>query len=317
MTVGVIGASGYLGQSVVDELRTRDRSVVGFDIDPSDELEARADRSEELTVLRGDMTTFSDLTELVTTHDVDEIIQLAYFGGSSPGLLEPAENDPYTASNTNVTGVNNVLELLRQFDIDSAVFASSTVVYGSRDFYSDLGIETLDEESPTRPETVYGACKLHNEHLVRTYRDTYGVDVTCLRLPLIYGPERYGGAAPFLVDLFETAAAGGSMTIENGDFTWHLLYEKDVGPLFAAVLEAGSYPRTAYNIVGHSVTSRELATAAVEHGHPDASFTIQSGTESDVLSLDDRRFRETFDFRPQYTVTDAAEDHLAGSATGY
>lgn len=313
MSVGVIGASGYLGQYVVDELRDRGRSVVGFDISPSEELETRAEADDDLAVVRGDMTDYADLTELVTAHDVEEIVQLAYFGGSNPGLLKPAGNHPYQASNTNVTGVNNILELIRQFDVDSAVFAGSTVVYGSPEFYADLGIETVDEESPNHPETVYGACKLHNEHLVRKYREAYGVDVTCLRIPLIYGPERYGGAAPFLVELFETAATGGSMTVENGDTTWDLLYEKDIGPLFTSVLEAGSFPHTAYNIIGHSVTGRELADIATEHGQPGTSFTVQSGTDSDVPPVDDSRFRETFDFRPEYTAGTAAADFLAES----
>lgn len=315
MSVGVIGASGYLGQYVVDELRNQDRSVVGFDISPSDELKARSEEDDDLEVVRGDMTEYPDLTELVTTHDVDEIIQLAYFGGSNPGLLEPAGNHPYKASNTNVTGINNILELIRQFDLDSAVFASSTVVYGSPDYYANFGIETVDETSPNHPETVYGACKLHNEHLMRKYRDAYGVDVTSLRIPLIYGPERYGGAAPFLVELFETAASGGSMEIEDGDTTWDLLYEKDIGPLFTSVLDDTSYPHTAYNIIGHSLTSHELAETAMEHGHPDTSFTIQSGKNNEVPPVDDSRFRETFDFRPEYTASKAVEDYLAGSSS--
>lgn len=315
MSVGVIGASGYLGQYVVDELRTQDRPVVGFDISPSDELLSRAETDDDLDVVRGDMTDYSELTELVTAHGVDELIQLAYFGGSNPGLMKPAGNHPYKASNTNVTGINNILELIRQFDLDSAVFASSTVVYGSPDFYADLGIEKVDETSPNHPESVYGACKLHNEHLVRKYRDMYGVDVTCLRIPLIYGPERYGGAAPFLVELFETAASGGSMKIDDGDTTWDLLYEKDIGPLFTSVLAEGSYPHTAYNIIGHSVTSRELAETALAHGHPDASFTIDGGATNEVPPVDDSRFRETFSFRPEYTGSKAAADYLAESTS--
>lgn len=316
MSVGVIGASGYLGQYVVDELRNQDRSVIGFDVSPTEKLKTRAEKSKDLAVVRGDMTNYADLTELVTAYEVDEIIQLAYFGGSNPGLLKPAGNHPYKASNTNITGVNNILQMIRQFDIKSAVFAGSTVVYGSPDFYADLGIKTVNEESPNHPETVYGACKLHNEHLVQKYRDTYDVDVTCVRIPLIYGPERYGGAAPFLVKLFKTAANGGSMTVENGDTTWDLLYEKDIGPLFTSVLDKGSYPHTAYNIIGHSVTGRELADIAKEHGKPGTSFSIRSGKDNDVPPVNDSRFREVFAYRPKYTADKAASDFLAESDLG-
>jgi nucleoside-diphosphate-sugar epimerase len=310
MTVGVIGASGYLGQYVTDELLERGRSVVAFDIDPSDALADRAAGTDQLAISRGDMTTFADLSALVTEHDVDELVHLAYFGGSSPGLLEPAGNNPFTASNTNVTGFNNVLEVGRQFDLETVVCAGSTVVYGERAFYDELGIETVDEDSPLEPTTVYGACKLHNEHIARKYRQTYDLDVTCIRLPLIYGPERYGGAAPFLVDLFETAAEGGEMTVEEGDRTWDLLYERDIGPLFASVLERGTFPDTAYNVIGHSVSSRELATLAEQYGHPETDMTVSSGDSSEIPPVDDTLFRGTFEFRPQFDAEQAAADYL-------
>lgn len=311
MTVVVIGASGYLGEYVTEELLDRGRRVVAFDLQPSDEIRSRADAETDLAVERGDMRSFAALSNVLTSYDVDGIIQLAYYGTPENGLLDSAEANPYEASNTNVTGFNNVLETARQFDVDSVVWASSTVVYGPPSYYDDLGVDSVDEESPTAPESLYGACKVANEHVATHYRDQYDLDVTGLRLPLIYGPNRYPGAQPFIVELFEVAAGGGSITLADGDSTWDLLYERDVGPLFVDTLEAGSSEHDVYNVYGHTVTVRELAELAEQHGQEDATITVTDG-DARVLPapLDESRFRSEFAFRPSYDAETAVVDYL-------
>lgn len=311
MTVVVIGASGYLGEYVVDELLERDYEVVGFDLAPSEELISRAAQTAQLSVERGNMTSFAALSNILTTYGVDGIIQLAYYGTPENGLLDSAEENPYEASNTNVEGFNNILEAARQFDVDAVVWASSTVVYGPPAYYEQLSIDTVDEESPTAPESLYGACKVANEHVASHYREQYDMDVAGIRLPLIYGPKRYPGAQPFIVELFDVAASGGSITLEDGETTWDLLYERDVGSLFVETLEAGAYDDDVYNIFGHTVTVRELAELAAAAGHEDATIEVRTG-EAPVLPapLDDSRYRREFTFEPTFDAESAVADYL-------
>jgi len=311
MSVVVIGASGYLGRYVTRELLDRGRHVVAFDLDPSPDLQDGARSSGSLSVVQGDMTSFADVSDAVTAHDATEIIQLAYFGTPTTGLLHAAEEHPYRASNTNVTGFNNVLEAARQLGVGAVVSASSTVVYGPPDYYDRLGVETVDEESPTAPASLYGSCKVHNEYVAGMYRDSYGLDVACLRLPLVYGPSRYPGAQPFIVDMFEAASAGGDISLDDGDTTWDLIYERDVGPLFAGTLEAAPYAETAYNVVGHTVTVRELADLAREHGHPEARIEVNDGADAPIPApLDDSRLREEVGFEPEYDAETAVRDYF-------
>lgn len=311
MTVVVIGASGYLGEYVTSELLDRDHGVVGFDLDPSDEIRAHAAESDDLVVERGDMCSFAALSNVLTSYDVDGIIQLAYYGTPENGLLDSAQANPYNASNTNVTGFNNVLEAARQFDVDSVVWASSTVVYGPPSYYEELGIDEVDEESPTAPESLYGACKVTNEHVAAHYRDQFGLDVAGLRLPLIYGPNRYPGAQPFIVEMFEVAARGGSITLPDGDTTWDLMYERDVGPLFVETLESGSYDAGVYNVYGHTVTVRELAALAERIGHQETAITVEDGADPVLPApLDDSRFRSEFAFMPAFDAESAVKDYI-------
>ena len=309
MAVLVIGSSGYLGGYVVDELLERGHDVVGFDLQPSEGAPARDD--VQYTFERGDMTSFADLSEAILAHDVSAAVQLAYFGRAENGLLHSAEGEPYHASNTNVTGFNNVLEAARQFDLETLVWASSTVVYGGPDYYDSLGIDAVDEESPTAPESLYGSCKVHNEYLGSMYSEEYGLDVAGIRLPLIYGPSRYPGAQPFIVDMFETVADGGRIALDDGDTVWDLLYERDVGPLFAAVLEAGDFEHAVYNVPGHTVTVRELASLAEREAPAGASVSVTAGEDAVLPApLDDDRFRSEFSFRPTYDADAAVTDYL-------
>jgi len=311
MAVVVIGASGYLGKLVTNELLTRGRDVIAFDLAPSDELGARATDSDRLSIERGDMCSFAALSRLFTTYDIDDIIQLAYFGTPESGLLDSAQEHPYEASNVNVEGFNNVVETARQFDVDSIVWGSSTVVYGPPEYYERLGIHRVDEDSPTAPQSIYGACKVLNEHVAGHYRDAYGMNVAGIRLPLIYGPNRYPGAQPFIVEMFEVASEGGSITLPNGDTTWDLLYERDVGPLFASVLESPPYEEAVYNVYGHTVTVAELAELAAGAGHPDAIIQAEGGSDAVLPApLDESRFRAEFSFEPTYDASSAVEDYL-------
>lgn len=306
MTTAIIGAAGYLGQYVTAELVDRGHDVVAVDLEPDpDGLPSSA------TVVRGDMTSFADLSDLITTHDVSRLVQLAYFGTPTTGLLHAAEEHPYRAANANVGGFANVVEAARQFDLETLVCASSTVVYGPPSYYDDLGIDRVDEDAPLAPESLYGACKVHNEYLAGMYRDQYDLDIACLRLPLVYGPSRYPGAQPFIVEMFEAAAAGEDIQIAGGDSTWDLLYERDVGTLFADALETGHFPHPAYNVVGHTVTVRELASLAEERGPAEATVTVSRGDDAPLPApLVDDRLRTEIGWEPAYDAERAVVDYL-------
>lgn len=311
MTVLVIGASGYLGQYATGELCERGHDIVAFDLAPNEQFVERANEDPGIAVERGDMTSFADVTDVITAYGVTDILQFAYYGTPNSGLLDSAEENPYQASNTNNKGFNNVVEAARQFNLNSVVWASSTVVYGAPEYYEELGIETVDEESPTSPNSLYGACKVKNEYIAEMYREEDGLNAAGVRLPLIYGPERYPGAQPFIVQMYEEAASGGEIQLNDGDTTWDLLYERDVGPLFADLLEAGEFDHDVYNVVGHTVTVGELADLARENGDPDAEISVSSGSNHVIPApIDDSRLREEFGYDAEYDAERAVVDYL-------
>jgi len=312
MTVIVTGAAGFLGEAVVAQLRERDRPVVAYDIAPDETLERRAGTDDGIHLVRGDMTSFPELSNAVTEYGVTAAIPLAYFDVPSGNLVDAAKQYPYQASNANNTGFNNVLEIARQLDIETVVWPSSGVVYGSPSYYDGLEIVSVDEDAPTDPGSLYGACKVKNEFVANLYRERYGLDVAGLRLPLVYGPGRPEGGFPFITELFEAAATGGTVTITDVETTWDLMYKTDVGRMFAHVLAASPYDHDVYNVVGHTLTVRELVSLVRERSQPDATLKTEGGDRGFIPApLDDSRFESEFSFEPAYSPDAAVEDFIA------
>ena len=81
-------------------------------------------------------------------------------------------------------GTFNVLEAAVQAGVKKVVAASSASVYGA-------GRRVPDDERhhPYNNRTLYGAAKVFNEGLLRSFNEMYGLDYVALRYFNVYGPR--------------------------------------------------------------------------------------------------------------------------------
>ena len=86
---------------------------------------------------------------------------------------------------TNVLGVQNLLEAARQEDIDTFIQVSTDEVYGS------IPIGSWPETDPLLPNSPYAASKASADLLVRSYFRTYGLDARITRCSNNYGPYQF------------------------------------------------------------------------------------------------------------------------------
>ena len=130
--------------------------------------------------MEGDIRDGKLLQELTTRTSFEAIVHLA----ARAGVRASVEN-PLLATEVNVTGTVQLLELARQKGIPRFIFASSSSVYGERS-----KVPFREEESLQHPQSPYAATKGAGELLCWTYHQLYGTHLTCLRFFTVYGPRQ-------------------------------------------------------------------------------------------------------------------------------
>lgn len=111
--------------------------------------------------------------------------------------------------------------------------------------------ESIGEDAPTEPRSVYAATKLHQEHLCALFaREHPGVSTTMLRYHNVYGPRMprdtpYAGVA----SIFRSAIAGGRAprVFEDGGQLRDFIHVADIARANVAAL-GRSGPPAAFNV---------------------------------------------------------------------
>jgi UDP-glucose 4-epimerase len=172
--VAVTGASGYIGERLVERLLAEDgvERVVGVDI------KASAIENEKLTSLQQDIS--EPLDVIFKRHKVEAVVHLAF-------VLRQLR-DREESRRINVGGTSNVLWACESAGISRLVLMSSATVYGA---HSD-NEEPLTEEAPLRPNKgfSYAEDKARAEWFVQRYQaQRTQTDVSVLRSCVVMGPN--------------------------------------------------------------------------------------------------------------------------------
>jgi nucleoside-diphosphate-sugar epimerase len=105
----------------------------------------------------------------------DAIIHLASFPRQ-----KVAAAHPIAATSVMMTGLMNLLEIARTYNIPRFVYVSSSMVYG--DFEHDI-----TEDAVCSPQGIYGILKLTGECLVEDHARRHGFESVIVRPSAVYG----------------------------------------------------------------------------------------------------------------------------------
>ena len=183
----VTGGSGFIGRSVVADLRAHGVTVRNVDLEPP------ADTDTPTVV--GDLRDPAVVAEAVTA-GLDGIVHLAARTSVLQSVKAPRET---TEHNVAVTAA--LLERAREVGVPRFFLASTNAVTG------DVGTTTITERLPLRPLTPYGATKAACEMLLSGYGASYGLQACALRLTNVYGPGM-GHKDSFIPRLMRAARSG-------------------------------------------------------------------------------------------------------------
>jgi UDP-glucose 4-epimerase len=166
----VTGGAGFIGRRVVRALLAEGHEVTVADL--------RAFPDPAVRSVVGDLCD-PDGPARAVRPGTDVIIHLA-----AVTSVLASVNDPVSTHRLNVDATARLLELARENEVGTFLFASTNAVVGGG---SEAG-EVITERAVLRPLTPYGATKAAAEMLIGSYASCYRITGTSLRFSNVYGP---------------------------------------------------------------------------------------------------------------------------------
>lgn len=250
----ITGGAGLVGSHIADLLAKEgvDEIVIldDFSRGRSENL-ATARAHGSITLVEGDIRDQRLVEELMGGIDV-------VFHQAAMRITQCAK-DPRLAFEVLARGTFNVLEAAVRARVKKVVAASSASIYGMAEQFP-----TPETHHGYDNRTLYGAAKLFNEGLLRSFNEMYGLPYVALRYFNVYGPrmDTYGAYTEVMIRWMERLAEGKPcLILGDGTETMDFVYIEDVAR--ANVLAAKSARSDeVFNVASGTETSlNELAAA--------------------------------------------------------
>lgn len=244
MKVLVIGCNGFAGRHALAALRQAGHAVVGGDL-----VRMPPDSVPSLTLDVRDLASISNALETVRP---DAVLHLGGIAFVPLGWTEPQ-----LVFSVNTVGTLNVLDAVRrQARPVRVLVVTSAEVYGSHPAPAPL-----PEDTPYRPDNIYGVAKAAADHSALLYAGHHHLDVMVARPSNHIGP---GQSKDFVSSAFAAqlaAIAAGAppvLRVGNLDQRRDFTDVRDVARAYVRLLEQG-HPGTAYNIAsGRMIPVRDI-----------------------------------------------------------
>ena len=171
-----------------------------------------------VTIIEGDIRDRDLLSRAMQGIDV-------LFHQAAIRITQCAE-EPRLALEVLVDGSYNVVEAAANAKVEKVVAASSASIYGAAEEFPTTG-----KHHPYNNRTIYGAAKVFNESLLRSFNEMYGLDYVALRYFNIYGPrmDAFGVYTEVFIRWMERIEAGKAPLIfGDGTQTMDFINVKDI-----------------------------------------------------------------------------------------
>ena len=273
MKLLVTGGAGFIGSNFVHYILEKypEDQVINLDLltyaGNIHNLDDVKDNPNHIFV-QGNINNRELVRHLVKTYGITHFVNFAAESHVDRSILNPE-----IFVETNIQGTLALLNVAKEMGIEKYLQVSTDEVYGS------LGAEGyFTEKTPLAPNSPYSASKTGADLLVRSYYETYGINVNITRCSNNYGPYHFPEK---LIPLMITNAMDKKQLPIYGDGEnirdW--LHVKDHCQAIDLVLRKGRKGEV-YNIGGHNVrTNNQIVDIIIE----------QLGVSRDLITyVDDR-----------------------------
>jgi len=185
----VTGGAGFIGSNLIRDLLQRQKDISISCIDNFDPFYSKEVKQLNISDFWSDANfRFLDLDVALSqpkqlskqiTEPIDTIVHFAAKAGVRPSILNPV-----AYQETNVLGLQHLLDFAKEKNIQQFVFASSSSVYGVNDHFP------WKEDERLLPISPYAMTKLAGEMLGHVYSKLFNIRFIALRFFTVYGPAQ-------------------------------------------------------------------------------------------------------------------------------
>jgi UDP-glucose 4-epimerase len=217
----ITGGAGLVGSHIADLLVKEGVSeIIVLDNFTRGRMANLASAQEQghLVIVEGDIRDQKLLADVMQGVDI-------VFHQAAIRITQCAE-EPRLALEVLADGTFNVLEAAVSAKVKKVVAASSASIYGMAEEFP-----TTESHHPYNNRTIYGAAKVFNEGLLRSFHEMYGLDYVALRYFNVYGPRMdiYGVYTEVLIRWMDRIVAGQPPLIfGDGKQTMDFVYIEDI-----------------------------------------------------------------------------------------
>lgn len=180
-TVAIVGASGYIGRNLVEELRRTGGYKIKLLVRSPDHANVENARDQSVEIVKGDLLEPESLRDFFEQDCT--VINLVYLWGAGEAV--------------NLRVTENLIEACKESKVKRLIHCSTAAVVGR------VADDLINEATPCHPVTEYGLTKLKIEQAIISAGKGY-FDVAILRPTSVFGP----GGDP-VKKLAEDLATGG------------------------------------------------------------------------------------------------------------
>lgn len=307
MNILVTGGAGFIGSNFVHYMLEKhaDYRIVNLDLltyaGNIHNLDDIMD-DERHVFVQGNITNRELVRHLVKEHEIDAIVNFAAESHVDRSILNPS-----IFVETNIQGTLALLDVAKEMSVGKYLQVSTDEVYGS------LGEEGyFTEETPLAPNSPYSASKTGADLLVRSYYETYGMNVNITRCSNNYGPYHF--PEKLIPLMISNGMDGKQLPIYgNGENVRDWLHVKDHCQAIDLVLHKGRKGEV-YNVGGHNErTNNQIVDLIIEKLNLDPSLKVyvEDRLGHDLrYAIDPTKLETELGWKPEYTFETGIEETI-------
>ena len=178
MSYIVLGGAGYIGSHAVNKLIENNYHVIVVDNLQSGHEEAINSKAK---FYKGDIRDKNFLSNVFKKENIDGVFHFA-----ANSIVGESMKEPLMYFNNNVYGMQILLEVMNEHNVNKIVFSSTAATYG------EPKQVPITEDMETYPTNTYGETKLVMEKMMKWCDKAYGMKYVALRYFNVAGAEDDG-----------------------------------------------------------------------------------------------------------------------------